>query len=94
MAKKKDEDLPGGQEHLPNMEPMPKNQKIHNLAKRTRAASKECSRAKAEWQGLKEQLIEAMVAAGLSNYEYGDVMVHLDTKRQLKVKISNENEEE
>ncbi len=85
---------PGGQEHLPNMEPMPKNEKIHRLARRTKAASKEWSKAAADHKGLKEQLIEAMIEAKLDHYEYGDVTVHLDTSRKLKVKIANDDEEE
>jgi len=88
------EKLPGGQEHLPDMEPMPKNEKIHRLARRTKAAVKECSKAKAAWQDLKEQTIEAMRTEGLTHYEYGDVKVDLDTKRQLKIKIANEEEDE
>ena len=87
------EDLPGGQEHLPGTEPMPKNEKIHRLAKRCKAASKEWSKAAGEHKGLKEMLIEAMQEAGLDHYEYGDVSVHVDTSRKLKVKIANDDED-
>lgn len=98
MAKSKvlkgGEPLPGGQEHLPEMAPMPKNKKIHDLARRCKAASKEWSKAAGEHKGIKEMLTEAMIEAGLDHYEYGDVTVHLDTSRKLKVKIANDDEEE
>lgn len=88
------EPLPGTQEHIPGMAPMPKNEKIHRLAKRCRAASKAWSIAAGEHKGLKEQLIEAMIEEGLTHYEYGDVTVHVDTSRKLKVKIANDDGEE
>jgi len=88
------EPLPGGQEHIPGLEPMPKNEKIHRLAKRCKAASKEWSKAAQGHKDLKEQLTEAMIEAGLDHYEYGDVTVHLDTSRKLKVKITNDDNEE
>lgn len=88
------EPLPGGQEHLPGAEPMPKNNKIHLLARRCRAASKAWSAASKEHKGLKENLIEAMIEAKLEHYEYGDVTVHLDTSRKLKVKIANDDNDE
>jgi len=98
MAKSKvlkgGEDLPGGQEHLPNMEPMPKNEKIHRLARRCKAASKAWSKAAGEHKGMKEMLIEAMIEAELEHYEYGDVRVDLDTSRKLKVKIANDDDED
>ena len=94
MAKKKPEPLPGGQEHLPGAEPMAKNKKIHDLARRCKAASKEWSAAAAEHKNIKEMLIEAMIEAKLDRYSYGDIEVHLDTSRKLKVKISNDVDSE
>lgn len=87
------EPLPGGQEHLPGAEPMEKNPKIHNLARRVKAASKEWSAAAEEHKGLKQSLIEAMIEEGLEHYEYGDVTVDIDTKRKLKVKVESDDEE-
>jgi hypothetical protein len=98
MAKSKvlkgGEPLPGGQEHLPGAEPMPKNEKIHRLARRCKDASKAWSAAAGEHKGLKEMLIEAMIEAKLDHYQYGDVDVQVDTSRKLKVKIANDDEEE
>lgn len=98
MAKRKvlqgGEPLPGGQEHLPGAEPMEKNPKIHNLARRVKAASKEWSVAAEEHKGLKESLKEAMIEAGLDHYEYGDVKVDMDTSRKIKVKIANDDEDD
>ena len=88
------EDLPGGQEHLPGAEPMPKNEKIHRLARRVKAASKAWSKASGEHKELKDMLIEAMIEEGLEHYEYGDVKVDMDTSRKLKVKIGNDEDEE
>lgn len=87
------EPLPGGQEHLPNMEPMKKNDKIHRLARRCKAASKAWSAAAGEHKGLKEMLIEAMIEAKLDHYAYGDVDVQVDTSRKLKVKVDNDDDE-
>lgn len=83
----------GGQEHFEGMAPMPKNEKIHRLAKRCKAASKAWSKAAGEHKGMKEMLIEAMQEAGLDHYEYGDVSVHVDTSRKLKVKIANDDDD-
>lgn len=88
------EPLPGGQEHLPGAEPMEKNPRIHNLARRVKAASKEWSAAAEEHKGLKQSLIEAMIEEGLEHYEYGDVKVDMDTSRKLKVRIANDEDED
>lgn len=97
MAKSKvlkgGEDLPGGQEHFDGMEPMPKNNKIHNLARRVKAASKVWSKAAADHKELKEMLTEMMIEEGMEHYHYGDVTVDLDTKRKLKVKVESDDEE-
>lgn len=76
------------------MEPMPKNEKIHRLAKRCKAASKAWSKAASEHKGMKEMLIEAMIEAELDRYQYGDVTVDLDTSRKLKVRIANDDEDD
>jgi len=89
-----DDALPGGQEHLPGMAPMPKNNRIHNLARRVKKASKEWSAAAKEHKGLKEQLTEMMIEEGTDYYAHGDVEVHLDTRRKLTVKVENDKEEE
>ncbi len=83
----------GGQEHLPEMAPMPKNEKIHRLALRCKTGSKAWSRAAEEHKCLKQSLIEAMIEAELEHYEYGDVKVDMDTNRSLKVKVANDDDE-
>ena len=81
------------QQHLPGAESMPKNDKIHRLALRCKAASKQWSKAAEEHKGIKQGLIEAMIEADLEHYEYGDVRVDMDTNRKLKVKVSNDDDE-
>lgn len=97
MAKSKilrgGEPLPGGQEHLPQMEPMPKNDKIHKLARRVKQASVDWSSAAKEHKELKDQLTEALIEAKMDHYQYGDVEVHLDTRRKLTVKVKREEDE-
>lgn len=98
MAKSKilkgGEPVLGGQEHIEGMEPMPKNEKISRLARRTKSASLAASRSKSEHEGLKEQLIDAMTEAELEHYHYGDVTVHVDTSRKLKIEVTNEDKGE
>lgn len=92
-GEKPPEEKIGGQQHFPGAEPMPKNEKIHRLAKRCKAASKAWSKAAGEHKGIKEMLIEAMQEADLEHYHYGDIDVQVDTSRKLKVKIANDDDD-
>lgn len=93
--KKEDEEkLPGGQMHFKEAEPMPKNDKIHNLARRAKAASLKSTRAAADYKELKDKVVEAMNEAELEHYHYGDVTVHVDTKSKLTLTVENVKEAE
>lgn len=92
--KKGDDELPGGQEHLPGMAQMDKIPSIHNLARRAKKASLVASRAKTEYETLKTKLIEEMKEFGIDKYHHGDVTVHVDTKSKLSIQVQNEDAEE
>lgn len=73
-------------------EQMPKNERIHSLARRCKAASKAWSKAAAEREELKRSLLEAMIEEGLERYSFGNVSVDIDTTRKLKIKAGDEDD--
>lgn len=84
------------QEHLDGMEPMPKNNKVHNLAVKYADARDEHAIAKRKRDGVHDSLVAMMIQEGLETYIFGDITVKLKDKKTVgvKIKIADGDEEE
>lgn len=78
------------QEHLDGMEPMPKNNKVHNLAVKYADARDEHAVSKRKRDGVHDSLRDMMLEEKLDFYQYGDVTVKLKDKKTVGVKIKGE----
>ena len=87
MAKTKE--LPE-QGYLDGLAPV-KNEKIHRAARRYRSLMLERKAALAEEVKAAENLMRIMKEEGTDHYEYGDLLVNIDAKEKVSVKITAES---
>lgn len=78
------------QQYIPGTEPK-KNNRVHTAAKRYAARRDERMAANEEEKAAHQTLLETMIEEGLDSYEYGDVEVHIDATKKVKVKIASQS---
>jgi hypothetical protein len=85
------------QGHIEGMEPPTnpkKNPKVHNLALKYVSVRDERMAMTTGEVAAKKALMAAMEEDGISEYEYGDLKVTINAKKNVKVKVGDDSGED
>lgn len=81
------------QQQIPELE-TPKNKKVHDAAIRYMKRRDERMAKNKEEKDAHTSLLEIMDQQGLTSYVHGDLEVHIDSNRKVKVKVEGQSAEE